>query len=62
MSRYTQYYNSKQIFYRNFATSWHKWAETAKLTDLELSGISKFFKYPAKRFGLTKEFRSLGII
>ena len=62
MSKYVRYYNSHQIFYKNLAERWLKWAETAELTTSEIEGIKKFFYTIAKRFGLIREFRELGII
>ncbi len=62
MSSYTRYYNSKQITYRMLATKWNKWASTTTLTNIELEGTKKFFYSIAKRFGLIKEFRELGVI
>lgn len=62
MSRYTCYYNSQQNTYRELATKWMKWASTANITEAESRGISKFFGQIARRFGLIREFRELGII
>lgn len=62
MSRYTRYYNSKQYMYRMFALKWSMWASTTTLTNIELEGTKKFFYSIAKRFGLIKEFRELGVI
>lgn len=62
MSKYTMYYNSKQDAYRDFASKWCKWAATAKLAPYETEGIKKFFYPIARRFGLIKEFRDMGVI
>ena len=48
--------------YRNLAIRWSKWSTTAKLTENEINGISKFFRSIAVRFGLIGEFKELGII
>jgi hypothetical protein len=47
--------------YRDLANRWVKWAASAKLTEQEVIGISKFFKTIAVRFGLIREFRELGL-
>ena len=62
MSRYVCYYSARKTFYREMAERWSKWAATAKLTETELEGISKFFWSLARRFGLINEFRELGVI
>ena len=61
MSKYVRYYNDRKDFYKTFATRWSAWAESAELSDLEVEGMTKFFKPIAKRFGLTQEFVDLGI-
>jgi hypothetical protein len=48
--------------YRELAARWSRWASTAKLTEEELRGVSLFFKAIARRFGLIKEFREIGVI
>ena len=62
MSKYTRYYNKKQCLYKGLATKWAKWAETAELTENETVGITKFFAQIAKRFGLIKEFKDIGVL
>lgn len=62
MSYYVRYYNNRKQFYTVFATRWASWAETANLTTSELTGIAKFFRPIAKRFGLITEFEKLGVI
>jgi hypothetical protein len=62
MSKYVCYYSARKIFYRELAERWSKWAATAKLTETESQGISKFFWSLARRFGLIGEFREMGII
>lgn len=62
MSRYVIYYSGRKEMYRELAEKWSKWAATAELSDLELVGISKFFSTIARRFGLIKEFKNIGVI
>jgi hypothetical protein len=62
MSRYTIYYSSRKSVYRELASKWTKWSNTANLTAAETEGMAKFFGHIAKRFGLIKEFKELGII
>ena len=62
MSKYTYYYTTRQSMYRDLAVRWYKWSVDANLSKQELEGIAMFFKAIAKRFGLTKEFREIGVI
>lgn len=62
MSKYTYYYNTRQNMYRDFATRWANWAAEANLTTKDLEGVSIFFKPIARRFGLIKEFRDIGVL
>ena len=62
MSKYTMYYKTRQNTYRDLAVKWHRWSVDADLTFAELDGIAKFFYPIAKRFGLIKEFKDIGII
>ena len=62
MSRYTSYYNTRQIMYRDLATRWVKWSTHSELSEKELEGVALFFKSIAKRFGLITEFREIGVI
>jgi hypothetical protein len=63
MSRYTIYYNKRQCMYRDLATRWSRWSKSySNLTEEDFKGISMFFKMVAKRFGLIREFRELGVI
>ena len=62
MSTYVIYYSARKSMYRNLAIRWSKWSTTAKLTENEINGISKFFRSIAVRFGLIGEFKELGII
>lgn len=62
MSRYVRYYNARQIAYKELAIKWKRWSTTANLTDLELTGVSMFFRTIGKRFGLLTEFKEIGVI
>lgn len=62
MSKYTRYYNNRKNFYKTFATAWSSWANGANLSDVEVVGMSKFFRPIAVRFGLVEYFTGLGII
>jgi hypothetical protein len=62
VSSYVKYYNARQIAYRSLASKWSNWAVTKDLTTEEAEGITKFFRHIAKRFGLIKEFRRIGVI
>ena len=62
MSEYVIYYSARKEMYREFATRWSRWAQTAELTELEISGMAKFFTTIARRFGLITEFREIGVI
>lgn len=62
MSKYVIYYSSRKSVYKELATKWAKWSVTADLTATEAAGMARFFGHIAKRFGLIKEFRQLGVI
>lgn len=62
MSRYTIYYGRRKQTYRVLAKQWKDWSKTATLTEEEVSGIDKFFRPIARRFGLTKDFKDIGVI
>lgn len=62
MSSYVRWYNDRKNFYKVFAARWAAWAEGADLSEVEIEGMSKFFKSIAKRFGLIQEFAELGVI
>lgn len=62
MSKYTMYYNSKRDTYRNFAAGWKKFTATMDLTEDQKRGMALFFKPIGRRFGLTKEFKDIGVI
>ena len=44
MSRYTTYYKSRQLMYKDLATNWVKFTENMELTDYQRKGMSLFFK------------------
>jgi hypothetical protein len=62
MSRYTTYYLQKQQQYRELATTWKSSTAHAQLTERQRRGMALFFKPIARRFGLTQEFKSIGVI
>lgn len=62
MSRYTRYYSTRQSMYKELAVRWKKWSIAANLTELELRGVSMFFRSIGKRFGLLTEFKEIGVI
>jgi hypothetical protein len=62
MSKYTTYYNTRQDMYRDFATNWASITSTMDLTERQRRGMALFFKPIARRFGLTKEFKDIGVI
>lgn len=63
MSKYTTYYKSRQMMYRDLAINWKKFTdEHMHLVALQKTGMRLFFLPIAKRFGLTKDFRDIGVI
>jgi hypothetical protein len=62
MSPYIRWYNDRKNFYKIFAERWAAWADDVELSPLEATGMSKFFKPIAKRFGLTQYFVELGVL
>ena len=62
MSKYTIYYSDRKRMYRNMATAWSAWADSASLSSVETIGMAKFFSSIARRFGLINEFREIGVI
>lgn len=62
MSRYTHYYTTRQIMYKDMATRWKRWATTLELSEMEVEGVSRFFRSIGKRFGLLTEFKEIGVI
>lgn len=62
MSKYTTYYKSRQLMYKDLAINWAKFTENVELTDYQRKGMALFFKPIARRFGLIKEFRNISVI
>lgn len=62
MSKYTRYYTAKQDQYRKVVTNWLTLAADMNLSKKQRKGMSLFFKSIARRFGLIKEFRDLGVL
>ena len=63
MSKYTIYYNSRQLMYKRMAESWKAWADSVDYLEEDQSkGMSLFFQHIGKRFGLINEFKNIGVI
>ena len=62
MSKYTTYYKARQIMYKDLAANWLKLATSMNLTDLQKTGMGLFFRPIARRFGLVKEFKDIGVL
>lgn len=62
MSKYTMYYTAKQKQYLDFATNWAKFTANMGLTERQKRGMALFFKPIARRFGLTKDFKDIGVL
>ena len=62
MSKYTTYYTTKQKQYKDFATNWAKFTASMGLTERQKRGMALFFKPIARRFGLTKDFKDIGVL
>jgi hypothetical protein len=62
MSKYTMYYTTKQKQYLEFATNWANTTASMNLTERQRRGMALFFKPIARRFGLVKEFRGIGVL
>ena len=62
MSKYTMYYLAKQKQYKDFAINWHKFTSNMDLSERQKRGMALFFKPIARRFGLTKDFKDIGIL
>ena len=62
MNKYTMYYIAKQKQYKDFATNWAKFTSTMDLSERQKRGMALFFKPIARRFGLTKDFKDIGIL
>jgi hypothetical protein len=56
------YYIAKQKQYKDFATNWAKFTSTMDLSERQKRGMALFFKPIARRFGLTKDFKDIGIL
>jgi hypothetical protein len=48
--------------YKDLATNWVKFTENVELTDYQHKGMALFFKPIARRFGLVKEFKDVGVL
>jgi hypothetical protein len=48
--------------FREFAANWARATEHLDLTDLQRVGMALFFRPFARRFGLVKEFKRLGVL
>ncbi len=62
MSKYTTYYDRRQIMYRDLARAWKEWADGEELPDYQVSGMKIFFRQIGKRFGLIMVFKNIGVI
>jgi hypothetical protein len=56
------YYKQKQIEYLEFAINWVNATSSMNLSERQRRGMTLFFMPIAKRFGLIKEFRDIGVI
>jgi hypothetical protein len=56
------YYSGKQKQYKDFATNWAKFTSNMELTEKQKRGMALFFKPIARRFGLMKDFKDIGVI
>jgi hypothetical protein len=56
------YYTAKQKQYLDFATNWAKFTANMGLTERQKRGMALFFKPIARRFGLTKDFKDIGVL
>ena len=62
MRKYTRYYTTKQKQYLEFATNWAHTTSSMNLSERQKRGMALFFKPIARRFGLVKEFRDIGVL
>ena len=62
MSKYVIYYSTRQDMYRKLATHWKAWADDSNISETQRLGMSFFFRYIGKRFGLIHEFKDIGVI
>jgi hypothetical protein len=56
------YYKQKQIEYLEFAINCVNATSSMNLSERQRRGMTLFFMPIAKRFGLIKEFRDIGVI
>ena len=50
------------MMYRDLAVNWAIFALSRKLPDYQMQGMALFFRPIARRFGLTKDFKNIGVI
>ena len=62
MSKYVIYYSTRQDMYRKLATHWKAWADSSDISETQRLGMSLFFRYIGKRFGLITEFKEIGVV
>ena len=62
MSKYTTYYNNRQLMFRELAINWAIFAGSRHLTDTQTKGMKIFFRSIGKRFGLLTDFKKIGVI
>ncbi len=62
MSKYTTYYNNRQLMFRDIAINWAIFAGSRHLTDTQTKGMKIFFRSIGKRFGLLTDFKKIGVI
>jgi hypothetical protein len=56
------YYTDKQRQYKELAAAWKKVSENMDLSEEQKKGMALFFKPIARRFGLTQDFKDIGVI
>lgn len=62
MSKYTTYYNNRQLMFRDLAINWAIFASARHLTATQTKGMKIFFRSIGKRFGLLTDFKKIGVI
>ena len=62
MSKYTTYYNERQLMFRELAVNWSIFASARRLTETQVKGMKIFFRSIGKRFGLLTDFKKIGVI
>jgi hypothetical protein len=62
LSKYTTYYTSRQQMFKDLAVNWITQSDSMNLSEEQRRGMKLFFKPIARRFGLVKEFREIGVI